>query len=126
MPVIQIRYNQHVVPDNSIIAITKNLPAIAANVLTCAESITLEPQHIMLEIDRATDLDVNCKDVNVRVWSHDFPGRRDRIDTIRNHIAKELLAHLPSGASWYVWVLLAPTSYGSDTGEVCLSPARSD
>ncbi|MCK1717558.1 hypothetical protein [Bradyrhizobium sp. 141] len=124
MPVIQIRYNQQVVGETAIVAIAKNLPAVAANVLTCAESIILEPQHIMLEIDPARALDVNCKDINVRVWSHDFPGRRDRIDMIRNRIAKELLAHLPSGATWYVWILLAPTSYGSDTEEVRLSLAR--
>lgn len=126
MPVIQIRYNRDVIPDNSIVAITKKLPPVAADVLTCAESIMLEPQHIMLEVDHASALDVNCKDINVRVWSHDFPGRRDGIDMIRNRIAKELLAHLPSGVSWYVWVLLAPTSYGSDTEEVWLSPPQSD
>lgn len=126
MPVIQIRYHRDIIPDNSIVAITKKLPAVAASVLTCAESIMLGPQHIMLEIDHASALDVNCKDISVRVWSHDFPGRRNSIDTIRCRIAEEVLTHLPKGVSWYVWVLLAASSYGSDDEELRLSPPRSN
>ncbi len=69
----------------------------------------------MIEVERQTILNVNCKDLHVRIWAHDYPSRKRDLETIRQQIQAELVKHVPKGTSWYVWVLLAPTSYGSDT-----------
>lgn len=124
MPLIQIRYNGNAIPIEAISALRENLLAVAAKVLTCTESIQYAPKHIMLEFGLMNALDVNCKDINIRVWAHDYPSRRDTLDLARDHIAKAVLKHVPAGVSWSVWVLLIPSSYGSDTEQLYLSSSQ--
>lgn len=119
MPLIQIRRRPDAIGGEAIVALRENLPAVAAQALSCAEGGKLAPKDIMLEFDDMGPYDINNKDIHVRVWAHDYPARRGEnlsaLDTIRKTIAEEVLRHIPAGVSWYVWVLLAPTSYGSDT-----------
>lgn len=122
MPLIQIRRNPYIVFDNVMNRLTEALPAVAAKALSSPEGGILAPEAIMLEVDDLTmyrSLNKNCKALHVRVWAHDYPSRRGKdletLDAIRKQIAEEVVKHLPEGVSWYVWVLLAPTSYGSDT-----------
>lgn len=124
MPLIQIRYNPSAIPIEATGALRETLPGVAAKALTCAESIKCTPKQIMLEFDRMNALDLNCKDINIRVWAHDYPSRRDSLDLAREHIAKELLRHIPTGASWYVWMLPMASSYGSDDEQLFLSSCR--
>jgi len=118
MPLIQIRRQQSKIDATVLFDIIRNLHAVAAKALTCEESGELVPGDIMIEADDMnTVFGSNLKDIHIRVWAHDYPSRRDNLDAIRKRIADEVLKHLVSGTSWYVWVLLAPTSYGSDTEE---------
>ena len=115
MPLVQIRRNPRKIDHFVLKALVDNLPAVAAGRLSCKEGGILAPKDIMLEFDDMGPYDANCKDVHIRVWAHDYAVRRENLDAIRQQIAEEVLKHLPQGVSWYVWVLLAPTSYGSDT-----------
>jgi hypothetical protein len=115
MPLVEIRFKRSTSLREMLVALRKNLPAVAAEALSCPEGGNLEPKDIMIEFGDATPDDKNCKDVHVRVWAHDYPSRRDNLTFIRRKIENEVIKHLPPGTSWYVWVLLAITSYGSDT-----------
>ena len=117
MPLIQIRRRTSKFGGHFCKEIGKALPAVAAAALTCEEGGKLDPHDVMIEFDDMGDADVNCKDIHVRVWAHDYVARRRDLDVIRKTISDEVIKHLPEGVSWYVWLLLAPTSYGSDTGD---------
>ena len=119
MPLIQIRRRPDTISGEVIIGLRENLPPVAAEALSCEEGGNLAAKDIMLEFDDMGPYDTNNKDIHVRVWAHDYPARRGEdlatLDSIRKTIAAEVLKHIPAHVSWYVWVLLAPTSYGSDT-----------
>lgn len=115
MPVIQIRYNRRKIGDKAIRNVVKNIPGVASRCLSCEEGGRLAEEDIMVEVDHTRKLDKNCKDVNVRVLAHDYEERRDHLQSTRSRISKAVRKHLPKGASWYVWVILANTSYGSDS-----------
>ena len=119
MPLVQIRRNPRTIDQFVLKALSDKLPAVTAGILSCKEGGILAPKDIMVEFDDMSPYDTNCKDIHIRVWAHDYPARRGKdlaaLDSIRERIAEEVLKHLPAGVSWYVWVLLAPTSYGSDT-----------
>lgn len=114
MPLIQIRMRLATVAP-ALIGLQENLPVVAAAALSCEEGGKLTPKDIMLEFDDISPYDINHKDLHIRVWAHAYPWRRVNLDVIRKTIAEEVLKHIPASVSWYVWVLLAPTSYGSDT-----------
>ncbi|WP_136623367.1 hypothetical protein [Bradyrhizobium centrolobii] len=124
MPLIQIRYNPKTIPSTATSALRGNLPAVAAKALTRSENIKCAPEHIMLEFERMSVLDLNCKDINIRVWVHDYPSRRAILDLAREHIAKEVLKHVPTGVSWYVWILPMLSSYGSDAEQLFLASCQ--
>lgn len=119
MPLIQVIHRQDVIPVETLIGLQRDLPAVAAEALSCEEGGTLSPKDITLEFGKMNYLDTNCKDIHVRVWAHDYPSRRGEnlaaLDNIRRRIVEEVLKHLPPGVSWYVWVLLVPTSYYAGT-----------
>lgn len=123
MPLIQIRYNPSAIPIEATSALRETLPVVAGKALTCA-SIKCTPKQIMLEFECMNALDLNCKDINIRVWAHDYPSRRNILDLAREHIAKEVLKHIPTGVSWYVWMLPMASSYGSDTEQLFLAPCQ--
>ncbi len=119
MPLIQIRHRHDAVGGAVLVRLQKHLPAVAAEALSCVEGGKLAAKDIMLEFDSMNPLDINGKDIHIRVWAHDYPTRAgldlENLDTIRKTISAEVLRHIAADVSWYVWVLLAPTSYGSDT-----------
>jgi hypothetical protein len=117
MPLIEIRLKSSVNLSAIVVDLRRSLPPLAAGALSCVEGGILTPDAIMVEFSDATSDDTNCKDAHVRVWAHDYPSRRKNLKMIRQKIAEEVVKHLPAGTSWYVWVLLAITSYGSDTEE---------
>ena len=119
MPLVQIRRNPRIISDDVIWALNEHLPALAAKVLSCDEGGPLAPKDVMIEVDDIGPMDRNIKDIHIRVWAHDYPTRRgedlEALRSIRKQIATEVVKHLPEITTWYVWVLLATTSYGSDT-----------
>lgn len=115
MPLIQVRYNPRTIGEEGIIPVLSCLPGVAVRVLECEEGGELSSRDIMVEVNKVSRLDTNCKDVNIRVIAHDYPSRREKIDFIRDEIAERVALYMPTGPSWYVWVMLHTTSYASDT-----------
>ena len=119
MPLVQIRRDHRFVDDATIVKICEALSHVAAAVLSSPEGGSLRSEDIVIEIDDIDYLDINVKQLNVRVWAHDYPSRRgDKLTTLdatRKMMARAVCEQLPPHVTWYVWVLLAPTSYGSDT-----------
>ncbi len=120
MPLIQIRRNIYTIRKSVLEAVVNNLPDVAAFALTCAEGGVLTAKDIMIEVSEVSPHDRNMKDISLLVWAHDYHERRGEklmtLNGIRERISHELIRHLPNDASWSVWVLLAATSYGSNTG----------
>lgn len=114
VPLIQIVRNPRKVFGTAFTRLLEQLPEEAANILSCEEGGILKPEDIMIEVTEFSSHDLNCKDLHVRVWAHDYPSRRENLDIIRLKISNRVWPHFPQ-ISWYVWVLLSPTSYGSDT-----------
>lgn len=87
--------------------------------LSCSEGGKLESKDIMIEVTDFGPFDTNCKDLHVRVWAHDYPSRRGpnnkSLDLTQLKLSGRVRAYLTPDISWNVWVLLATTSYGSDT-----------
>ena len=119
MPLIEIRRRPDAIGEEILVALRDNLPATAAKALSCDEGGELSAKDIMIEINDMGPYDKNNKDIHIRVWAHDYPTRRGendaKLNIICKRIAEQVVKHLPTGVSWYVWVLLARTSYGSDT-----------
>ena len=119
MPLIQIVRNPTKVSDGMLGNILSMLPAASSTILSCSEGGKLRPDDIMIEVTEFGPHDRNCKDLHVRVWAHDYPSRRGpnnkALDLMQLKIAGRVRAYLTPEISWYVWVLLATTSYGSDT-----------
>lgn len=117
MPLIKIRRGARI-DDHILNKILESLPTVAAAALACKEGGPLKPKDIMIEVDRMSDSDRNVKDIHIRVIAHDYPARRGdnlaALDEIRMKISAAVTPHLGEHMSWYVWVLLSPTSYGSD------------
>jgi len=115
MPLVQIRHRSNRVDVQTIETILHGLTAVAADALTCPEGGRLTSKDVVIEVDDIGRLDKNTKDICIRVWAHDYPSRREALAEIRKKISDEVIRNLPDDVSWYVWMLLAPTSYGSDT-----------
>ena len=122
MPLIQIVRNPKKIPDNILMKILSMLPKVAAEALSCSEGGKLQPKDIMIEVTEFSPFDTNCKDLHVRVWAHDYPSRAGRnlkkLDEIQHIISSNVWGYITAEvpeASWNVWVLLAKTSYRSDT-----------
>jgi hypothetical protein len=119
MPLIEIVRRQTVIHDRTIIALTEALASAASAELSCEDGGVLKPSDIMFEVRNFSPFDRHCKDLHIRVLAHDYPSRRgednERLEAIQQHLSGLVADFVPAGASWYVWVLLSLTSYGSDT-----------
>lgn len=117
MPLIEVVLRPEKIGPKAIKGLQENLPAFAAKELSCEEGGDLRPEDIMIEFHDMDPRNVHCKDIHVRIFAHDYLTRNITRDGIRLRISREVRRHLPEGVSWYVWLLLGPTSYGSDTEE---------
>ena len=117
MPLIQVTRKLDRVSDLVVRRVVGSLPAHTAKVLTCPEGGLLKPEDIMLEVSDLGPLCLNNKDINIRVLAHDYHARRKNLAAILKDLSQKVVSQLPYGLSWYVWVILAETSYGSDTDD---------
>lgn len=113
MPLIQIRRNARVT-NGTMKHLLSGLDVVAASVLSCEDGF-VTPQDILVEVSDASAFDKNIKDVNIRVLAHDYLERHVRADWIQQTLSEYVQKNLPGGTSWYVWLVLGYTSYGSDT-----------
>lgn len=113
MPLVIIRGSSRVT-NGVLMQLLDTLPAVVAESLSCGEG-RLTAKDIMIEVQEANWLDRNTKDVNIRILAHDYVERHLQIDRSQQYISGWVQKQLPGGVSWYVWLVLSTTSYGSDT-----------
>ncbi len=112
MPLIEVRYNQDTLHEDNVRRVVNILPLVASTALSCPEGGKLSEEDIMVEVRPLGPLDRNCQEMHIRVWAHDYKSRKKRIDEIQEAIKSRVRACI-GDVDAYVWVLLAPTSYGS-------------
>lgn len=114
MPLVTIRRNPRKITDARLEHIIAHLPVIIAGALTCREG-GLTSSDIMIEASDTGPFDTNVKDISIVVYAHRYPERVADLEVRQQAMSRMIVAHLPDGVSWYVWVFLLESSYGSDT-----------
>lgn len=117
MPLITIRRDTGKVSDKVLNNLCALLPDVASSELSCEEGGQLANKHIMIEVNNFGSFDMTEKDIHIRILAHNYPSRVANKDKIRKSISDQIKPALPDGVRWYVWLILADTSYGSDTEE---------
>lgn len=117
MPLVRIAINPRKVFPGWVGKLCEVLAVTVSDALSTNDGGTLRPEDVMIEVSQVEhDLfSRNLKDCGVMIYAHDYPERRANLDERRRKIALEVVKYLPAGASWFVWVWLGTTSYGSDT-----------
>ncbi|MEY2665246.1 MAG: hypothetical protein RLZZ480_351 [Candidatus Parcubacteria bacterium] len=113
MPLIEVRYNANTVHPMDIARAISVLPLEASTRLSCEEGGKLSEKDIMIEVQTFGLLDKHCKDIHIRVWAHDYPSRKERLEEIQSLILSRVRCAIGDTYDMYVWVLLCPTAYGS-------------
>jgi len=115
MPLIEVRRHSANVHGPLLNDVIDALIPAAARALTCAEGGKLANGDIMVEASVLSASCKNVKDIHIRVIAHDYPSRRERLEDINKDIASAIRPLIPEGIAWYVWTLLVPTAYVSDS-----------
>lgn len=119
MPLVLLHYKT----DRGLEELAENLaielPDIVAPNLTLSERERLDgqvaPEDIIVRCVEGTKSDVNCKDIEITIWAHDFPGRKVNLEERKDAIIggiHQFLADYDRNVSGFVWVLLQPTALG--------------
>jgi hypothetical protein len=69
----------------------------------------------MIQVDEAGPLDSAMKDLNIIINAHDYPQRSANISERCARITREFQQMIGEEQSWYIWVFLQKSCYGSDT-----------
>lgn len=121
MPLVLIQYRS-----SDLVSIVRQLaqqmPRIVAPALDASEQdgdvASLLPGDVEVWCVESGGSDVNVKDIEIIIWAHDFPSRKENLDERMKKIlegAKEVICGFRCGKllTGYVWVLLQPTAYGT-------------
>jgi hypothetical protein len=114
MPLVIVRRRASKITDARIKHIAKHLPEVVAQALSCEEG-RLTPEDIMIQVDEVGPLDSAMKDLNVTIYAHDYPERAANLAERCARITREFQYMIGDGQSWYIWVFLQKSCYGSDT-----------
>lgn len=112
MPLIEIRYSLQKLHINDIRRVIDVLPLVSSTALTCPEGGLLKEEDIMIEAQPFGTFDKNCKELHIRILAHNYRSRLKRIDAIQDAILGRVRVCI-GDVNAYVWLILAPTSYGS-------------
>ncbi len=116
MPLVMLRANPTKVNYKILADICKAIPSVAADALSTDEGGKLTPDKIMVDVNgEFSHLAQNPKSLSVIIYAHDYAERRANLDERRKQIEAAIVELLEPGTSYYVWLWLGMTSYGSDT-----------
>lgn len=105
------------ITDRQLGLITLRLAEVAAQELSGPEGspshLTTEDVEVYVRRPQFGDVNLGHHKLEITVFANDFPERRANIDERRMQIEKRLLDSLPSGAHGYIWIILAPASFGT-------------
>ncbi|MHB8913550.1 MAG: hypothetical protein ACYC4I_00895 [Minisyncoccota bacterium] len=120
MPLVLIQFKQKSL-EFTARRLALQMPRIVAAALDVSdqegEAGRLAPDDIEVWCQEGSDINVNTKDLEIIIWTHDFPSRRARLEQRKNEIVghvHELISSLCSSeVSGFVWILLQPTAFGA-------------
>ena len=121
MPVAVLQFNPNRIPEVEAARLARELPDIIAPNLNLPEKVRhdgqVTPEDIIVWCDPGHALDVNTKDIEILIWAHDFPERRENIEDRKEAIldgVRASLAHVDykRKIDGYVWILLQSTAFG--------------
>lgn len=112
MPLIKITRNPQTIDDEVLERVLEVLPKSAAKALSTEEGGQLTEAEMMVEVDDIGPKDRNVPDIGVIILAHDYNERKLNLDERREFIQHEVVDCLPIDTKGYVWLILAPTSYG--------------
>lgn len=118
MPEIELRYR----PDNGMIAgiVAHALPEPVASALHIDGkgdgSGGVDPASCFVKISESSLADVHVKDLEIKIYAHDFPERKENLEERKNGILRALQGILEEykwDVSVRVLVYLVPMAYGT-------------
>ena len=144
MPLVELHYKANRGLMDLANELAENLPGIVAPNLIVPERPRHDgevlPEDIIVKIIQGGTHDVNCKDIEIVIFAHDFPERKANLEERKEEILKGVRAFIESyeakrrkivesgprrlhairkhsgsyegQVSGFVWVLLVPTAFG--------------
>jgi hypothetical protein len=114
MPLVTIIRDNALVNDLVIKELVAQLPAIVAYALDVPEEPNgrLSLSDIEVLVREKHHLDANNAPLAIVICSADFPGRRKNLDNRKKRIIDDIKIAIPPEVHGFVWVLLAPSSFG--------------
>ncbi|HEY4496616.1 MAG TPA: hypothetical protein VI432_00495 [Candidatus Paceibacterota bacterium] len=93
--------------------IANALPAIIAKHLSAGRNRSdLKPSDIEVICNHFKPPDMYSYDLAIVIWANDFPERKHNLEDRKNGIVADVRSLMPSGTRGFVWILLAPASFG--------------
>lgn len=95
--------------------LAKRLPEIVAPALT-VPAAQLTPDDVTVWCVEGGSADVNSDDLEILIWAHDFPERKETLEERKELVLKGIrrfLIDYRRNVSGFVWILLQPTAYGT-------------
>ncbi len=120
MPLVVLQYKAGRDLEALAKALALQMPKIVAVSLDTSsldgEVARLTPDDIEVWPHESSSLGVNTKDIEIVIWTHEFPGRREILEERKDEIVKSVrkfLSDWDKNISGFVWVLLQPTAFGT-------------
>lgn len=119
MPLVLLQYKQLAFLEEVVEKLAKALPGIVAPNLNLSECERLTggvtPEDIIVRCIKGGKMDTNSKDIEIIIFAHDFPERKQNLEERKDAIIKEVRQFLKNynrSISGFVWILLAPSAFG--------------
>lgn len=120
MPIVDLRYKSGRKEVKEIAEeLAPLLPYIIAPALTLSERESLDgrvtPEDIIVRLSEGNENDVNAQDIEIMIWAHDFPERRENLEErekdINRHV-RTFLGNRKKNFSGFVLVILQHMAFG--------------
>lgn len=113
MPLVIVKRNADKFHSEEMKRLVKNLPAIVAKALSSNDPDGVLTASDIEVWDRTKGYyDSNVKDLEVVILANLYPERQKNLDTSQEQISRAVRAIVSEGTTGFVWVLLAPGSFG--------------
>lgn len=116
MPLVIVKVDPKIVPEETITNVLKKLPKIVATALSVKgnKNAKLKANHVEIEYKEHGPRDKNTKPFQFRIIANDYPERRETIEKRRALIILDIKLAVAKKLNLdaYVWVQLVEGSYG--------------
>jgi hypothetical protein len=121
MPVVHLTYKTDQEVAGLAQDLARALPEIIASHLSVGERErhdgSLLPTDIEVYCIEGRHCDVNTHDIEIMVWAHDYPERREDLEKRKKRIITDIQRWIKTNHSGrvltgFVWILLQPSAFG--------------